>query len=152
MVSAVPRVYQWVKCDILSQNTTEPEWDHFNPMSNGQTHKERESTNNYLDSAYYIQQNAARFCAVPLQSPSSKIKTSQQTVQITTGILMSPVLTVNSEKNIKGGNSQSKEKSFGKAEHGREFHLLTQMLLNLLVYFWNFRKLITGKTHLPVFC
>ena len=57
-----------------------------------------------------------------------------------------------SEKNIKGRNSQRKERSFGKAECGHESQLLKQLLLNLLVYFWNCRKLITGKIYLPIFC
>lgn len=91
---AMPHVYQGVKYDILPQDTQSLSGTILYDEQWTETHKETENVNNYLDSACYIQQIAAQFCAVPLQSPFSKIKTSQQIVQIMTGILVSPVLTL----------------------------------------------------------
>ena len=65
-----------------SPGYTEPEWIIlYNEWWTG-TYKETENASNCLGSARYMQQIAAQFCAVPLSSPSSKIKTSQQIVQI----------------------------------------------------------------------
>lgn len=91
---AMPHRYQGVKYDILPQDTQSLSGTILYDEQRTETHKETENVSNCLDSARYSQQIAAQFCAVPLQSPSSKIKTSQEIIQIMTGILMSPVLTL----------------------------------------------------------
>lgn len=84
--------------------------DNFNALSDKDTQGGRKC--NYLDSEHYIQQNAAQFCAATLKTllilarNRGKIqRTSPQAAQITSGILICPFLSVNSEKNIKGLNS-----------------------------------------------
>lgn len=131
MTTAVLHVHQGVKCDTLSQNAR-ARMDNFNALSDKDTQGRR--MYNYLNSEHFIQQNAAQFCAVTLKTllilarNRGKIpRTSPQTVQVTSGILICLFLSVNSEKNIKGLNSQGKDKSSRAAEHRREPQLLTQL-------------------------
>lgn len=41
VVIAMSHMYPHIKCDILSANTMEPEWDNFNAVSDGQRHTRR---------------------------------------------------------------------------------------------------------------
>ena len=62
---AMPHVYPGVKYDILPQDTQSLSGTILSDEQWTKTHKETENVRNCLDSARYVQQITAQFCAVP---------------------------------------------------------------------------------------